>query len=143
VIESFGRNSRITFPFRTIEKLRSVPVAERRIGGTLTHVYYLFPNVSVATFPNNMTFTVLEPLAVNRTRFVTYTLTKGAESEADLAAIQKARDFVTAGTAEDREMADAIQHGFAANANDVFTYGLFEAAIANFHRSLAAAIDGA
>jgi phenylpropionate dioxygenase-like ring-hydroxylating dioxygenase large terminal subunit len=142
VIESFGRNSRITLPFRTIEKLRSVPPAERRVGGTLTHVYHLFPNVSVATFPNNMTFTALEPLAVNRTRFVTYTLTKGAESQADLAAVQKARDFVTAGTAEDREMADAIQHGFAANANDVFTYGLFEGAIANFHRNLAAAIDG-
>jgi hypothetical protein len=57
-------------------------------------------------------------------------------------AVQKARDFVAAGTAEDREMADAIQRGFAANANEVFTYGLFEGMIANFHRNLAAAIDG-
>lgn len=56
--------------------------------------------------------------------------------------MQKARDFVTTGTAEDREMAYAIQHGFAANANDVFTYGLFEGAIAHFHRNLAAAIGG-
>ena len=39
-------------------------------------------------------------------------------------------------------MAYAIQRGFAANANEVFTYGLFEGAIANFHRNLAAAIDG-
>ena len=44
-------------PFRTarIEKLRDVPPAERKAGGTLTHVYHLFPNVSIATFPNNMT----------------------------------------------------------------------------------------
>ena len=142
VVESFGRNSRISFPFRTIEKLRNVPAGERRIGGTLTHVYCLFPNVSVATFPNNRTMTALEPLAVDRTRFVTYTLTDRAGSEEDTAAVQKARDFVAAGTAEDREMAYAIQRGFAANANEVFTYGLFEGAIANFHRSLAAVIDG-
>lgn len=143
VIESFGRNSRITFPYRTIEKLRSVPAAERKVGGTLTYVYYLFPNVSIATFPNNRTLTVLEPLAVDRTRFVTYTLTDRVGSDEDTAAVQKARDFVTAGTAEDREMAYAIQRGFAANANEVFTYGLFEGAIANFHRNLARAIEGA
>jgi phenylpropionate dioxygenase-like ring-hydroxylating dioxygenase large terminal subunit len=143
VIESFGRNSRISFPFRTIEKLRNVPAAERRIGGTLTHVYYLFPNVSIATFPNNRTLTALEPLGVDRTRFVTYTLTDRADSDADKAAVQKARDFVAAGTAEDREMAYAIQRGFAAGANEVFTYGLFEGAIAKFHRNLACAIEGA
>ena len=40
-------------------------------------------------------------------------------------------------------MAYAIQHGFAANANDVFTYGLFEGAIAHFHKNLAAAIGKA
>jgi hypothetical protein len=40
-------------------------------------------------------------------------------------------------------MAYAIQRGFAAGANEVFTYGLFEGAIAKFHRNLADAIEGA
>src|SRR5271169_6890375 len=70
VVEAFGRNSRISFPYRRIEKLRSVPPAERKTAGMLTHVYHLFPNVMVATFPTNMTMTVLEPLAADRTRLV-------------------------------------------------------------------------
>ena len=142
VIEAFGRNNRISFPFRSIEKIRHIPPADRKAGGTLTHVYQLFPNTSIATFPNNRSLTALEPLAPDRTRLVTYTLSnRNDDNEGGREAVQKARDFVAAGTAEDREMADAIQRGFAANANEVFTYGLFEGAIAHLHRNLAAAID--
>ncbi len=44
VVEHCGRNSRVTFPFRRIEKLADVPAAERRIEGRVTYVYHLFPN---------------------------------------------------------------------------------------------------
>jgi phenylpropionate dioxygenase-like ring-hydroxylating dioxygenase large terminal subunit len=140
VIEAFGRNSRISFPYRRIEKLRCVAPAERRTAGMLTHVYHIFPNVMVATFPTNTIITVLEPLAVDCTRLVTYTLSNLTGHEDGRAAIAQGRDFVTAGAAEDREVACAAQRGLATRANDVFTFGLFEGAIRHFHRNLEAAL---
>src|SRR5437773_8042025 len=75
LVETFGRNHRITFPFRTIEKLRHIPPAERRIDGrVLTYVYHLFPNVAVITLPEHIRMLVYEPLAVDRTRVFGYTL---------------------------------------------------------------------
>ena len=136
VTESFGRNTRISFPYRRIEKLRTVPQAERRTAGMLTHVYHLFPNVMIATFPTNVIMTVLEPLSVSRTRFVTYTLSSMAGNDDGRAAIKQGRDFVTAGAAEDREMAMSAQRGLASGANESFVFGLFEGAIGHFHRNL-------
>lgn len=141
MIESFGRNSRISFPYRRIEKLRNVPRDERRTGGMLTHVYHLFPNVMLSTFPTNRLMTVLEPLAVDRTRLVTYTLSNQIAAEDGRAAVAQGRDFVTAGAAEDREMACAAQRGLATRANQHFTFGLFEGAIRHFHQNLAALIE--
>lgn len=142
VIESFGRNSRITFPYRRIEKMRSLPPSERRTDGMLTHVYHLFPNVMVATFPTNTTMTVLEPLAVDRTRLLTWTLADKANRDDATAAVAQGRDFVQAGAAEDREMSAAIQRGLASGANEFFQYGLFEGAIGRFHRALHDVLDG-
>src|SRR5436190_15731251 len=74
LIEPFGRNDRVTFPYRTINKLRAVPPDERVIDGrVLTHVYHLFPNVMLATFPEHLKMIVIEPAAVDRTRFFTWT----------------------------------------------------------------------
>jgi hypothetical protein len=119
-----------------------VPPAERKTSGMLTHVYHLFPNVMIATFPTNMIMTVLEPLAVDRTRIVTYTLSNLVGQEGR-AAIAQGRDFVALGAAEDRDMACAAQRGLAARANDVFTFGLFEGAIRHFHCNLQGLIGDA
>ena len=48
VVETFGCNSRIVFPFRRIEALREQPPEERDISGKVTYVYNVFPNCSVA-----------------------------------------------------------------------------------------------
>jgi hypothetical protein len=39
------------FPYRAVERLRTLAPAERTAEGKLTYVYHLFPNVMVATFP--------------------------------------------------------------------------------------------
>jgi phenylpropionate dioxygenase-like ring-hydroxylating dioxygenase large terminal subunit len=137
VVESFGPNSRITFPYRRIETQRSVPSAERKTAGMVTQVYHLFPNVMLATFPTNVILTVVEPRAVDCTRLVTYTLSSIAGTEEGRAAVAKGRDFVAAGAAEDRDMAMAAQRGLASRANAYFTFGLFEGAVRHFHRNLA------
>jgi phenylpropionate dioxygenase-like ring-hydroxylating dioxygenase large terminal subunit len=131
-IETFGRHSRVTFPFRRIESLRELPPAQRRLEGLVTVVYHLFPNVIVAHLSHHTTVVVLEPETIDRTRMVTYQL---AHPEAGEAATRDSK-FVEQGQAEDREMALTVQRGLTAGANDVLEFGRFEGALAHFHRQL-------
>ncbi len=144
VVETFGRNNRVAYPFRAINKLRSVPPEARSADGKLTYVYHLFPNVMVATFPGRIFMIALEPLATDRTRFVTYLLTdRDADDVEAQAALKRGGDLVGAGAVEDQEVACAIQRSLASGANEFFEFGLFEGAIGHFHRALQAALDGA
>ena len=146
VVETFGRNSRIAYPYRAINKLRTVPPTERSLDGKLTYVYHLFPNVMLATFPANLFMVVIEPLAVDRTRFVNYVLGKPGEPvpapqpRDDDDGRKRGLDLVTAGATEDRAMSCAVQRGLATGANEYFEFGRFEGAIGHFHRMLHAAL---
>jgi len=142
VIDLFGRNSRVTYPFQRIKKLAKVPPQERRVEGLLTYVYHLFPNVLITVLSRHTNVVILEPLAIDRTRQITYTLTNGGgDDPAALAEAKRDAEFVgTTGAAEDRAVVQAIQRGLASGANDVFTFGHFESAIVHFHRMLAEAL---
>jgi phenylpropionate dioxygenase-like ring-hydroxylating dioxygenase large terminal subunit len=141
VVETFGRNGRIAFPYRRINKLREVAPGERSLDGMLTYVYHLFPNVMLATFPNSVVMVVLEPVATDRTRLITYTLTDRTDHDAEQDVEKHSRDFLRAGTAEDRAVAEGIQRGLASRANEFFEFGRFEALIGHFHRTLQVLID--
>jgi phenylpropionate dioxygenase-like ring-hydroxylating dioxygenase large terminal subunit len=144
VVECCGANSRVTYPFRRIEKLADVPPADRRVDGLLTYVYHLFPNALLTVLSRHTNLVVLEPLAVDRTRVVNYTLTNrgGGAEAADLAA--RDAGFVSqTGAAEDVAIVRAIQRGIGSGANEAFTFGHFEPAIVHFHRTLGAALGAA
>ena len=146
VVETFGRNSRIAFPYRAVNKLRTVASAERSADGKLTYVYHLFPNVMVATFPQSVFMVAIEPLAVDRTRFHTYITVAGGEPDGESldgpgrAASGAGAALIAAGAAEDNAVASAIQQGLASGANEFFEFGRFEGAIGHFHRNLYAAL---
>lgn len=140
VIEHFGRNNRVTFPYRNVQKLRGLDPAQREVGGTVTFVYHLFPNVMIATFPQRIVMAVLEPVSVELTRNVTYTLASAQSLAKDKPAVEGGIDFVNAGAREDRAVVESIQAGLASGANEVFEFGRFEGAIAHFHRNLHALI---
>ncbi len=124
LIETFGRNSRVTFPFRRIEKLRPLPPAERKIAGMVTFVYHLFPNVILAVLSNHTTMSVLEPVTPSRTRFHTYRLTntgaaagegagESSDAEADARAKRDAGFVSDTGGKEDAAMLRGIQNGIS------------------------------
>lgn len=143
VIETFGRNARVIFPFKRIEKLKDVPAAERDVSGYVTLVHHIFPNVLVIKLSSHTVMLVLEPNGVGRTDVVAYLLTNAGKIHGGdaLSAAKKDTAFVSqTGAEEDRAMVMAIQRGLAADANDAFTFGRFETAIAHFHRNLSAAI---
>ncbi len=145
VVERFGRNSRVTFPFRRIARLAQVPPAGRRVEGLVTYVYHLFPNVMIAVLSQHTKVVVLEPVSIDRTRLVTFALANaGSGGDGQQDAVARDAAFVDqTGAAEDREVTCAIQRAIGSGANQHFTYGRFESAIAHFHRSLDAALADA
>jgi phenylpropionate dioxygenase-like ring-hydroxylating dioxygenase large terminal subunit len=145
VVESFGPHSRIAFPYRTLERLADVPRAEWSVDRRLTYVYHLFPNVMVATFPARTLLFVLDPLAVDSTRVATFVLAApasgGGRAGESRGRTPEADDLVARGGAEDFTVARSVQRGLSAGANTHLEFGLFEGAIAHFHRTLSALID--
>jgi phenylpropionate dioxygenase-like ring-hydroxylating dioxygenase large terminal subunit len=142
VVEHSGPNSRVTFPFRRVEDLRDRPRTERSAIGAVTVVDHLFPNVIVARLSHHTTVVVLEPVAVDRTRLVTYQLSSRPPDRGGAADARRDFDFVKLGAAEDRDVALAVQRGLASGANEFLEFGSFEGAIAHFHRQLARAFEG-
>jgi len=141
VVERFGRNNRIAFPYQSIERQRDVAPEHRTADGTLTYLNHLFPNAIVATFPGRVLLAVLEPRGLEHTHQRTWAFVdRAAENAGAHDFLDRGRDLVEAGTTEDREVAEAIQHGLASEANTHFVYGHFEAAIVHFHQELRAAI---
>jgi phenylpropionate dioxygenase-like ring-hydroxylating dioxygenase large terminal subunit len=142
VVEYFGRNSRVTYPFQRIRKLAALPPEERRVDGLLTYVYQLFPNAMLAVLSHHTVLVVLEPVSVSETRLVTWALGPApAGADAGAAAARDAAFVNATGGVEDAAMVQAIQRGLASGANESFVYGRFEGAIAHFHRGLHAALE--
>ncbi len=144
LVEAYGANSRIIFPFRRIEKLRDVEPDQRRLDGVVTSVYHLFPNVSVSVLSKHTNLTILEPLSPTRTQWVIYRLMNRQTGETPISLDEAQRDarFVNDfGQDEDREAARAIQQTVTARANSHFTFGYYEKAIVNFHQHLSLHLD--
>lgn len=139
VVEAFAENSRVTYPFRRIEKLRKVAPQERKIDGMVTYVYHLFPNVIIAVLSDHTSITINEPVSTKHTRFVTYKLSnrgKPASAEQQQRSKRDAKFLADGGNKEDQAVVRAIQAGLESGANEYFSYGYFEKAIAHFHSNL-------
>ena len=144
VVENYGQNSRVIFPFKRIEKLRDIEPSDRVIDGTITSVYSLFPNVSISVLSKHTNLIILEPISPTRSKWVIYTLINKSNKKEKLSKEDAMRDakFVgNTGQDEDREAARAIQQTLSTKANDHLTFGHFEKAIVNFHSHLAKHLD--
>ena len=144
VVENYGQNSRIIFPFKRIEKLRDIEPSKRVIDGTITSVYSLFPNVSISVLSKHTNLVILEPISPTRSKWIIYTLINKSNKKEKLSREDAMRDakFVgDTGQDEDREAARAIQQTLSTKANDHLTFGYFEKAIVNFHSHLAKHLD--
>ncbi|MGZ4576217.1 MAG: aromatic ring-hydroxylating oxygenase subunit alpha [Mycobacterium sp.] len=140
VIETFGPNSRITFPYRNIERLRDRPESTWNTDARVTYVYHLFPNVMVATFPDVVAVVVIDPVDVGRSMVSTYSMVKPEVAErASLDPSNRlvgAGSFIERGLAEDNEMSMGVQRGLRSGANDFVEFGRHESAIGHFHAVL-------
>lgn len=137
VVEQFGRNSRLCFPYRAVEKLRDKPVSRWNIDLSLTYVYHLFPNILISNHPGFKAVVVLDPIAVDRTKQTTFIVTAVEADDTDnIALVDSALAVVNAAIDEDRQVIMSGQRGLATGANQHLEFGLFESSIAHFHSNM-------
>jgi choline monooxygenase len=139
VVEAFGPNTRITFPYQNIERLRDRPESTWTVGHRVTYVYHLFPNVMVATFPNQVLVITIDPIDIDHTTVTIYAMVTPNVAERvsvnpeDAAG---ARNLLNEGGVEDNEMSEGVQRGLHAGANTFVEFGRHESAIGRFHATL-------
>jgi phenylpropionate dioxygenase-like ring-hydroxylating dioxygenase large terminal subunit len=140
VVEQFGPNSRITFPYRNIERLRDRPETTWTTDARVTYVYHLFPNVMVATFPDLVLVIAIDPVDIDHSTLVVYTMVR--PEIADRASVDSPKNpagagsFIARGAVEDNEMSVGVQRGLHAGANEFVEFGRHESAIGHFHATL-------
>jgi phenylpropionate dioxygenase-like ring-hydroxylating dioxygenase large terminal subunit len=139
VVERFGPNTRITFPFRNIERLRDRPESSWTVGHRVTFVYHLFPNVMFVTFPDQVLLIAIDPVDVDHTTVTMYALVTPETAE-KLATIDVGaageHSLLAMGGIEDNEMSEGVQRGLHAGANAFVEFGTHESAIGRFHATL-------
>ncbi|SPM29649.1 aromatic ring-hydroxylating oxygenase subunit alpha [Mycobacterium terramassiliense] len=140
VVEMFGPNSRLTFPYRNIERLRDRPESSWNVDARVTYVYQLFPNVMVATFPDVVSVVAIDPVDVCHTTVSTYSMVKpevaGRASSDPSAKLVGTGSFIERGLVEDNEMSAGVQRGLHSGANEFVEFGRHESAIGHFHATL-------
>jgi choline monooxygenase len=142
VVETFGPNCRITFPYRNIERLRDRPESTWTTNARLTYVYQLFPNVMVVTFPDFVLMVAINPVDVGHTTVTIYAMVTPAIAERAPANAGQggepagANTLLARGALEDNEMSAGVQRGLRAGANSFVEFGRHESAIGHFHATL-------
>ena len=137
VIESAGMHSRVTYPYRNIERQATAKPADRKLRGHSTTVTHLFSNTIVSTFPDFTLVSLIDPLAIDRSRITTFFLTDAEpRPQGDDDSANNGTSLAAQGAVEDTEMSLAVQDGFRAGANDTIVFGRNESAIGHFHHQL-------
>lgn len=136
VVEKFGPNSRLTFPYRSIERLRDRPESTWTLDGKLTYVYHLFPNTMVATLPGRVSVVTLDPVDIDHTTVTTYSMTNLEGGEPDPPDTSEGPTLLNRGMIEDNEMSAGVQRGLTAGANAFVEFGRQESAAGHFHAVL-------
>ena len=139
VVETFGPNSRITFPYRNIERLRDRPESTWTIGARVTFLYQLFPNIMLATFPNVVSMVAIDPVDVGHSTITIYSMARPHVVDRDPPEepnLVGAGSFIERGLVEDNEMSEGVQRGLHSGANAFVEFGRHESAAGHFHSNV-------
>lgn len=134
VVETFGPNSRLTFPYRNIERLRDRPESTWTTDARVTYLYQLFPNVMLATFPDLMLTIVVDPVDIDHSTLTIYSMVR--PEVADRTNPIAADTFIARGAVEDNEMSEGVQRGLRSGANAFVEFGRHESAAGHWHAVL-------
>lgn len=103
------------------------------------HIYDAYPNLAMGIAPNSLTFTIIEPLAADRTRMVNYYYVH-RDLEPGPAAMADLDEFINVyegARIEDDVMVEAVQRGRGSQSFESTTYSPFWfALLRDFHRQV-------
>ena len=139
IVEAFGPNTRITFPYRNIDRLRDRPESTWTVDHRVTYVYHLFPNAMLVTFPNQLLLITIDPIDVDHTTVTIHAMVTPEVAEylsTNPETADDPRSLLNAGGMEDNEMSEGVQRGLHAGANTFLEFGRNESAIGRFHATL-------
>ena len=140
VVEKFGPNARVVFPFNRIEKLRKQPKTNWRLDGMITDVYQLFPNSHLSVLSRHTLLIILEPLSPLRTRYEVFRISNKGLTVED--SVKDANFVKDTGLQEDRHAAISMTEGLSSGANEFMTFSRYEEAAIHFHRHLDQLLEG-
>lgn len=142
VVELCGPHSRVTYPFRRIEKQRDLPPEQRDASRAISYLYHVFPNTIVSVLSHHTNILLIDPVSVTQTRQVSIRMAHGTDDKAVEDAWRDAKFVSTAAVEEDLALVRGIQRGLKTGANEFLTFGKYEAAAGHFHKTLSDALDG-
>ena len=134
--DAYGPHSRTIYPLRKVEQFAGTDLTECTARPSLSFIYHVFPNSILAVEPHHVAMLTAVPLDVATTRIRHVALaTPEKLHRPDL--LDQDVALLKAGLLEDYAIAESIQAGLASDANQHFTFGLFEGMLTHFHRALA------
>ncbi len=135
IFDEFGPHFRSVLTKKELRDLKTLPEEEWRIRICANVLYSLYPFASVLIQPDHFALVNAIPLAADKTRIILQTLVPKDSLGSDNAKQHWQANFdLTRDTlVEDFLIGEQIQKGISTGANDAFTFGRFEAALARFH----------
>ncbi|MCX4246894.1 aromatic ring-hydroxylating oxygenase subunit alpha [Paraliomyxa miuraensis] len=141
LVDPYPPHLRNVFPKRTIVELAGRPREHWRLREHANVLYVLFPNTLVLIQPDHSAVLHVVPLAVDRTRLLSYAVIPEAPCgdkarghwDANMRILYSAVD-------EDFALGEGIHRNLASGANETLTFGAYEHALTRFHAQVDAAI---
>jgi phenylpropionate dioxygenase-like ring-hydroxylating dioxygenase large terminal subunit len=143
--DQFGRNLRVIFPFRSIGELRHKPEREWNLVSQALIIHMIFPNTVLVMASDHLETWRIFPAGERPGESVLQVSLYTSE----LAGTTRARAewdrrlALLLGTVNDEDfpVAEDIQRGFVAGAQEHVTFGRHEPALAHFHRAIARELE--
>jgi len=135
IFDEFGPHFRSVLTKNSIKKMRETDRDSWDIREHANILYSLYPLTSVLVQPDHFAVVNAIPIAADKTRITMQTFVpKGSDlTEKSKAHWQANFDFTRDTLLEDFVLGEQIQQGISTGANENFTFGRFEAALARFH----------
>lgn len=139
--QMLGPHFRSILPRRTIDTLAETPRGKWHIREHANVLYSVLPNANFLVQGDHVVMIVSWPLAVDRSLTRISTLRPKGELTAKARSYWEKNHALSKTTLdEDFALGEAIQAGVASGANDAFTFGRFEGALARFNAEVEARI---
>lgn len=133
--QMLGDHMRSVLMRSSMHELRSLSVEQWRLRDHANIIYTFFPTTQLLVQKDHVVWINSRPVSAGQTELRLATLAPKSRL-AEEAYWEKNHQITSNTLNEDFVIGESIQNGFASGANDVITFGRFEGALPEFHRTI-------